>query len=573
MDDDESSYNDDDNDEELLEHKIIRESSSSVSSSIVLRPNLDGTLRMCANYTKLNNLTVKDRYPIPYINEIWNQIKSSQIYTKLDMISGYYQIPIGESDKYLTTFAAPQGLFEYNDHVNHLENIFKKMKENNLLVKLSKCQFFQKQIRFLGHIINRKGIQIDYDRLEPLVKILDPTNIKEVQRLIGTLNYFRKFVGNFASKIEPIYQLLKDESNFEWTNNYKTICLNIIDELKANKTILVYPNPKEMFMLETDASDIGIGAILSQKHELFQECLSVICALEEFHYIIGTQEVEVVTDNIAVSFLKNDKGKIKNKRLINQNIKLASYNITLKYRSGKENVLADALSRCPVERIFNVIPLYKPHLEESKTHGHGLVASRVAVEAPFYSVIDKTLFRLIVNPTKRPITLLNVDYKLYSKIINNRLVKILSKVVSIYQTGFVPKRLIHNNIITLDMVIKRIKREIKKDKNPNPIVTFYDFEKAFDSISHEAIQRTLEHIRIPSTHAGGYRVINETYLPLIITKFHQVARVKGPGNFYYQDPFDKIIHLVYFTATKPDQFLNLELFNAIKNQTSYIYVL
>ncbi|KAM9994489.1 hypothetical protein ACTFIZ_007642 [Dictyostelium cf. discoideum] len=99
---------------ELLKYKIIRESNSPVSSSVVLRPKPDGSMRMCINYTKLNNITVKDRYPIPDINEIWNQIKGSKVYSKLNMISGYYQIPIRESDKYLTAFSVPQGLFEFN---------------------------------------------------------------------------------------------------------------------------------------------------------------------------------------------------------------------------------------------------------------------------------------------------------------------------------------------------------------------------------------------------------------------------------------------------------------------------
>ncbi|KAM9976612.1 hypothetical protein ACTFIR_010454 [Dictyostelium discoideum] len=478
---------------ELLKYKIIRESNSPVSSSVVLRPKPDGSMRMCINYTKLNNITVKDRYPIPDINEIWNQIKGSHVYSKLDMISGYYQIPIREGDKYLTAFSVPQGLFEFNvmpfglcnapavfqrtihkifkeenrhtlqsfyddilshsksvmDHTPHLEGIFKKMRDNRLLAKLSKCQFFQEEVKFLGHIIESNGVQIDYDRLDPLMKLLDPKNVKELQRLIGTLNFFRKFVDNFASKIKPIYQLLRQDTTFEWNDAYKSICINIIESLKNNKIILVYPDTKKPFKLETDASDIGVGATLSQDHGIIsfysrtirdteknysaseKECLSVVCALEEFHYIIGTQETLVVTDNSAVSFLRNDLGKIRNKRLINWNVKLASYNITFKYRSGKENTIADALSRCPIEKVMSVIPMGESvkldsnfdlkiaeeqrkdkllapifkYLEESKNHNHSIVASRTSIEAPFHSVINKVLFRLIVNPTlffKRP---------------------------------------------------------------------------------------------------------------------------------------------------------------------------
>ncbi|KAM9982001.1 hypothetical protein ACTFIY_004301 [Dictyostelium cf. discoideum] len=477
---------------ELLKYEIIRESCSSVSSSIVLRPKPDGTYRMCVNYTKLNNITVKDRYPIPDINEIWNQIKESKIYSKLDMVSGYYQIPIRESDKYLTAFSVPQGLYEFNvmpfglcnapavfqraihkifssenrhtlqsfyddilahsanidQHIDHLRVIFQKMKENKLLANLNKCQFTQNQVKFLGHIINSNGIQIDYDRLEPLMKLLEPKNVKEVQRVIGTLNFFRKFVENFAAKIKPLYQLLKNEVEFEWNESYKSICTKIIDKLQKDKRILVYPNSNKPFVLETDASDIGIGATLSQENGIIsfysrtirdveknysvaeKECLSVISALDEFHYIIGTQEVLVITDNSAVSFLKNNNGKIRNKRLINWNIKLASYNVTFKYRSGKENIIADALSRCPVEEVLAILPLGKhidlgpfdvrmaaeqrkdkylfpifKYLEESKTHNHNLIASRVSIEAPFYSVMNNTLFRLIINPSsffKRP---------------------------------------------------------------------------------------------------------------------------------------------------------------------------
>ncbi|KAN0022593.1 hypothetical protein ACTFIU_004791 [Dictyostelium citrinum] len=204
---------------ELLKYNIIRESNSPISSSVVLRPKPDGSMRMCINYTKLNNITIKDRYPIPDINEIWNQIKGSTVYSKLDMISGYYQIPIREDDKYLTAISVPQGLFEFNvmpfglcnapavfqrtihkifkdenrhklqsfyddilahsksidEHAKELEIIFKKMRENKLLAKLSKCQFFQEEVKFLGHIIET------YDRLEGVMKVeLDMTDYEGI---------------------------------------------------------------------------------------------------------------------------------------------------------------------------------------------------------------------------------------------------------------------------------------------------------------------------------------------------------------------------------------------------------
>ncbi|KAM9975682.1 hypothetical protein ACTFIW_003631 [Dictyostelium discoideum] len=322
---------------DLLKYGIIRESCSSVSSSIVLRPKPGGTYRMCVNYTKLNNITVKDRYPIPYINEIWNQIKESKFYSKLDMVSGYYQISIRESDKYLTAFSVPQGFYEFNVMPFGLCNapavfqraiykIFSNENRHTLQsfyddINLNKCQFTQNQVKFLGHIIYSN----------------EPKNVKEVQRLIGTLNFFRKFVENFAAKIKPLYQLLKNDVEFQWKDSYKSICTSIITKLEKDRIILVYPSSKKP--LETDASDIGIGATLSQDN--------------------GTQEVLVITDNSTVSFLKNNNGKIRNKRLINWNIKLASYNVTFKYRSGKENVIADALSRSPVEEVLAIIPLGK----------------------------------------------------------------------------------------------------------------------------------------------------------------------------------------------------------------------
>ncbi|KAM9991285.1 hypothetical protein ACTFIZ_004690 [Dictyostelium cf. discoideum] len=401
---------------ELEHHGIIKESNSPVSSSIVMRKKPDNSWRMCINYVKLNAITIKDKHPLPDVELLWPQLRGKTVFSKIDMVQAYYQIKLRESDRWLTAFRSPTGFYEFvrlpfglcnapatfqravntvlkdlllksvypflddifcysnttNNHQQELEEILVRMDKHNMVARLIKCQFFKSSVKYVGHVISKDGVQIDYSRLDPLYNLINPSNKKELQRILGVINYFRKYIPNLAKKLNSIYRLLKDDVNYEWNINHTNTLKSIIDKLKNDKIVLVYPNYNELFIIETDASDLGIGAVIKQKHGIIsfysrsirgsevnystseKECLAVVESLEHFHCIIGTSEVTVVTDNIAISTLKSERSKIKNKKLVKWQLKLAEHNVNLVYRSGKENIIADCLSRAPLVMSINL---------------------------------------------------------------------------------------------------------------------------------------------------------------------------------------------------------------------------
>ncbi|XP_027133599.1 uncharacterized protein LOC109140921 [Larimichthys crocea] len=409
--------------DQLLEAKVIRESNSPFASPIVLVRKKDRSLRMCVDYRLLNSKTRKDAFPLPRIEESLDSLAGACWFTTLDLASGYNQVPVAEQDKPKTAFCTPFGLFEWNrmpfglcnapstfqrlmqrmfgdqqcqslllylddivvfsssisQHLQRLEVVLSRLQRENLKVKLEKCAFFQKEVRYLGHIISNQGVSTDPAKIEAVAKWQRPRHVSELRSFLGFASYYRRFVEGFAKLATPLHQLVaklagtksKRGSGQDLSSAWTPQCEQSFEALKAklvSAPVLAYADFSRPFILETDASYSGLGAVLSQETEngirpvayasrglrpternmenyssMKLEFLALKWAMgEKFReYLLGHKCV-VFTDNNPLSYLNSAKLGAIEQRWASQ---LAVFDFEIRYRSGRINRNADALSR------------------------------------------------------------------------------------------------------------------------------------------------------------------------------------------------------------------------------------
>ncbi len=295
----------------LKENKLIEPSQSSWSSPVLLVPKKNGKWRMCVDYRKLNAITIKDSYPLPYIEEILFSIGNNVKYlSTLDLFSGFHQIPMSEEDVEKTCFTTifgnynykvmPFGLcnapatfqremnriflpligkcmFVYMDdlvvfspsleqHIEDLQNVFNIIKENGIKANLSKCHFLKKEVEVLGHVLSTEGVKPVSKKVEAIAKWEAPTNITQLRSFLGAIGYYRKFIKDFAKLAHPLFRLLKKNVKFEWTTTTEER-FQLLKERLIKFPILKYPDYDKGFIIRTDASLEGIGGVLLQKNE------------------------------------------------------------------------------------------------------------------------------------------------------------------------------------------------------------------------------------------------------------------------------------------------------------------
>lgn len=392
----------------LLSQGFIQASSSPWAAPALFARKKDGTLRLCTDYRGLNSVTIKNRYPIPRIDEILDSLQGSEIFSKIDLRQGYYQIRIRESDVPKTAFRTHFGHFEYrvmpfglsnapatfmqlmhsifhdllnkyvtiylddilifskslNDHYNHLHEVLKRLKENRLYAKMSKCHFCVDQIEFLGHVISKDGISVDPQKVRAITEIKRPTKLSELQSFLGLVGYYRRFIANFSSIAQPLTNLTKKDTPFCWLHQQETA----FEALKAKVTtapVLKLPDFSKPFVVTTDASAVAVAGVLSQEyadglhpicfeshklnaaegnyptHEL--EAYAIVYCFKQWRcYLEGTPTI-VQTDHAALKFLKTQKNL--SRRLTRWVEFLQQFEFEICYKPGKENIAADALSR------------------------------------------------------------------------------------------------------------------------------------------------------------------------------------------------------------------------------------
>jgi len=299
----------------LINHHLIEPSSSPWSSPVILVPKKNNKWRMCVDYRKLNNVTIKDAYSLPLIDDILTSICGKvRIFTTIDLFSGFYQIPMDAADIPKTSFTTMYGNYQFkvmpfglcnapgtfqremnriflpligkcmfiyiddliifssslNTHITDLQRVFEIIKENGLKINLEKCNFFKESVELLGHTVTIEGISPIPEKTKVIVEWLPPTNVKQLQSFLGSVGYYRKFIANFASLAKPLFILLKKGNEFLWGNEQQ----ESFEELKKRlitAPILVMPDYNKQFLIRTDASKDGVGGVLIQKDDLGNE--------------------------------------------------------------------------------------------------------------------------------------------------------------------------------------------------------------------------------------------------------------------------------------------------------------
>ena len=395
--------------ENLERHGIIKQSTSPWASPLVLVRKKSGGVRICVDYRKLNAVTVPDAFPLPRIQDCLDAVTGACLFSTFDLTSGYHQVPVKESDKHKTAFVTKYGLFEYqtmpfglsnsagtfqrvmeialsglqwvtcliyiddvvcfsktfNEHVERVSEILGRIQKAGMKLKPQKCNLFQDEVTFLGHVVNKDGVKPNPDNIAKIIQWPVPKSVTEVRQFIGIASYYRRFVKDFAKVAQPLHTLLKKGEQFVWSS----ACQESFDRLKEILTgpeIMAFPRDMGEYILDTDACDTSIGCVLSQMQDgrerviayasrslnkaeknycvTDKELLAVRYFMEYFRqYLLGRKFV-VRTDHQALVWLfraKEPKGRVARWIEI-----LSAYQFSIEYRPGTSHGNADSLSRC-----------------------------------------------------------------------------------------------------------------------------------------------------------------------------------------------------------------------------------
>ena len=419
--------------DDMLSKGLIQPSASPWRSPVLFVDKKDGSIRLCTDYRKLNDVTIKNKYPLPKIEDLFDQLNGSKVFSKIDLRTGYHQLKIRASDIPKTAFTTRYGLYEYNvmsfgltnapayfmnlmnkifmkfldkfvvvfiddiliyskseeEHEEHLRIVLETLREHQLYAKFSKCEFWLKEVGFLGHVLSAGGISVDPAKIKSVMEWKAPTTQTEVRGFLGLAGYYRKFVEGFSSIARPMTQLLKKDKKFEWTPK----CEECFQELKkrlVTAPILIMPDISKNFDVYCDASRLGLGCVLMQEgkvvsylsrqlkpheqnyptHDL--ELAAVVLALKTWrHYLMGNR-CEIYTDHKSLKYIFTQKELNMRQRRWIELIK--DYDLEIHYHPGKANVVADALSRIPCQ-LNTMIKAEQPKLyKEFEEFGLELVS-------------------------------------------------------------------------------------------------------------------------------------------------------------------------------------------------------
>jgi hypothetical protein len=297
--------------QDLLEKGFIRPNSSPWGCPAIFFKKKDQELRMCVDYRPLNEITIKNKYPLPRIDILFDQLTGARVFSKIDLRSGYHQIHIRPEDIPKTAFTMRYGLFEYlvmsfeltnapahftylmnsvfmpeldkfvvvfiddiliyskseEEHAKHLRIVLTRLREHQLYAKFSKCAFWLEEIQFLGHVLSAEGIAVDPSKVKDILEWKPPTTIHQVRSFLGLDGYYRRFIPDFSKIVKPITSLLKNDTKFDWSSK----CNEAFKQLKVLLTTapaLAQPDIENPFDVCCDASDSGLGCVLMQEGQV-----------------------------------------------------------------------------------------------------------------------------------------------------------------------------------------------------------------------------------------------------------------------------------------------------------------
>src|SRR3954463_4133125 len=390
--------------DESLQKGFIRPSSSAWGAPSLFVKKSDGTNRLVQDYRPINQATIQNKYPLPRINDLYDQLAGSTVFSKVELRLGYHQIRVRDVDIPKTAFITRYGSYEYTvmsfgltnapatfsrlmkyifmeyldkfvvvylddiliyskneeEHAEHLRLILQKLGEHKPYAKYSKCEFWLPEVNYLGHVISKDGVAVTPERIQAILDWTPPTTVKQVRSFLGLASYCRRFVENFSKIARPLTNLLHKGVKFEWTDKCQESFQALKDKL-TSPPVLAPPDTQKDFVIYCDASRQGLGCVLMQERKVIAygsrqlrthedkypthdlELAAVIYALKMWrHYLLGNR-CEVYTDHQSLKYLFTQPDlNLRQQRWLET---IADFNMDISYTPGKANVMADALSR------------------------------------------------------------------------------------------------------------------------------------------------------------------------------------------------------------------------------------
>ncbi|GJZ38152.1 putative reverse transcriptase domain-containing protein [Tanacetum coccineum] len=359
--------------QELSDKGFIKPSSSPWGALVLFFKKKYRSFRMCIDYRELNKLTLKNRYPLPRIDDLFDQLQGSSVYSKIDLRSGYHQLRVCEEDISKMAFRTRYGYYEFQvmpfgltnapavfmdlmnrvckpyldkfvivfiddiliysknmkEHEEHLKAILELLKKEELYAKFYKCEFWIPKVQFLGHVIDSQGIHVDPAKIESIKDWACPKTPTEIRQFLGLAGYYRRFIEGFLKITKPMTKLTQKKVAFEWGDKQEAAFQTLKHKL-CSAPILALPQGAENFIVYSDASHKGLGAVLMQNEKIWR------------HYLYGTK-CTAFTDHKSLQHILDQKElNIRQRRWLEL---LSDYDCEICYHPGKANVVADALSR------------------------------------------------------------------------------------------------------------------------------------------------------------------------------------------------------------------------------------
>src|ERR1700726_702205 len=399
-----------------LRKGFIRASQSPSAAPILFVKKVDGELRLCIDYRGLNKITVKNRYPLPLINELFDRLRNARYFSKCDMRDGYHRLRMASGEEWKTAFRTRYGLYEYTvmpfglcnapgtfqyyvndifhdymddfmagylddllifsatlkEHKVHVRKVLQRLKEHQLYLKPSKCEFHKTRISFLGYIISAEGIAMDPEKVSAVTSWPAPRSTLDIQTFLGLANFYRQFIKDFSKTIAPITKLLQKNVQFHW-NAAADKAFKTLKKAFTTAPILKHFDYSRPAVVEADASDFAQGGVLSQRgddgvlhpvafhsrkfnpaeqnYEIYdKEMLAIVDCLTTWrHFLQGTgQQIQVITDH--KNLLWFTETKVYNRRQARWAEKLSHFDFAITYRPSPLGAQPDALSRRPDHR-------------------------------------------------------------------------------------------------------------------------------------------------------------------------------------------------------------------------------